>query len=185
MVKSISLASLSPLLFLLIAFATYWIYQVGFLTRLMDFVSPLYLVPEFIAGMMYTSFIFAPISVGALFVLARYNDPFVVALVAGAGAMCADLIILKLFRFLVFGKSSPISKNTLLHQIIKSLRGLKLFRTLAPIIGAIVIASPLPDELGLMMLGLSKISTFQASLITYVLNTVGILVIALTAHNLP
>ena len=42
---------------------------------------------------------------------------------------------------------------------------------------AIIIASPLPDELGLMLLGASKLTYRQIAILTYIFNTAGILVI--------
>ena len=51
------------------------------------------------------------------------------------------------------------------------------FAWVLPVVGAIVIASPLPDEAGVSMLGLSKIKQWQFFMLAFVLNSVGIFVI--------
>lgn len=58
---------------------------------------------------------------------------------------------------------------------------LRIFRWSIAFLGALVIASPLPDELGLMMLGFSKIKTSFFVPISFLLNFLGILVIGLIA----
>ncbi len=113
-----------------------------------------------LAGMFYASFLTSPISLAMLVVLAKTNNPVSLALLAGVGAALADLLIVKLFRQAVALKMRP-EKTSFPHIIL----------------GAIIIASPLPDELGLMMLGVSKLKYYQIAILTYVLNTAGILLI--------
>ncbi|MBI2022006.1 hypothetical protein HYS93_03990 [Candidatus Daviesbacteria bacterium] len=172
-------------IFVLLIFLSLSFYNNGLLEKVLLFLKPFGFLPEFLAGMLYTSFLTAPISVAALFILSRFNSPLVIALVAGLGSMIADLVIFKFFRYLLFGKSSPIASNEIIRAIVKSLRTSKIFRKFAPIIGGIIIASPLPDELGLMVLGVTNIKTGRVALLTYSLNTVGILVISQTASVLP
>jgi hypothetical protein len=174
-----------PVLFVVFSYFAYRVYQAGFVANLFTLISPLTFVPEFIAGMLYTSALTAPFAVAAFFVIGKYTDPLTLAAVGGLGSMISDLIILKFFRFLFFGKSSPFSGVKEMHWVIKKLRSFSLFRTFAPIIGGIIIASPLPDELGLMILGITKINTWQASLLLYALDFAGIYVIASIAHSLP
>lgn len=44
-------------------------------------------------------------------------------------------------------------------------------------IGAIIIASPFPDELGVSLIGLSKLSTGKFILLSYILNSIGIFLV--------
>ena len=46
-----------------------------------------------------------------------------------------------------------------------------------PIIGAIIIASPFPDEIGVSLMGLSKLSTPKFIFISYILNSIGLFLI--------
>jgi len=137
---------------------------------------PVRFLAEFVAGLFYTSFITSPIAVAMLIVLATDSNPITLALLAGAGSVAGDLIIIKIFR-----KELSKDINLATHQlhidiVNKILRKLKL-DFITPLLGAIIVASPLPDELGLMMLGASKLSYKQIALISYVLNTAGILLI--------
>jgi hypothetical protein len=51
------------------------------------------------------------------------------------------------------------------------------FRRVLPFIGALIIASPFPDEIGLALIGLSTLSRAQFLLLSYVMNTLGVLAI--------
>ena len=50
-----------------------------------------------------------------------------------------------------------------------------------PLTGAIIIASPLPDELGLAMMGLSRVPIAAFIPISYTMNFLGILLIEFIA----
>jgi len=55
--------------------------------------------------------------------------------------------------------------------------GPKLFHYLAYVFAGLVISSPLPDELGVMILsGLTKIKTIPFMIISFTFNTFGVLV---------
>jgi hypothetical protein len=49
-------------------------------------------------------------------------------------------------------------------------------------VGAIIIASPLPDELGLALLGVSTLSRPQFFLLSFAMNSLGIFIILLVAQ---
>jgi hypothetical protein len=60
----------------------------------------------------------------------------------------------------------------------------KAFRRLLPFVGGLIIASPLPDELGLALLGAAKMRTRNFILLSFCFNTAGILLIGLAARAL-
>ncbi|KKU12807.1 MAG: hypothetical protein UX18_C0010G0005 [Candidatus Azambacteria bacterium GW2011_GWC2_45_7b] len=135
---------------------------------------------SFIAGMFFTSvFTVAPATV-VLVKIAQTNSIFLVAFFGGIGAMIGDLFI---FQFV----KNRLSKDVLyLLKKSKSERlslifHLKIFRWLLAFLGALVIASPLPDELGLMMMGFSKMKTLFFIPLSFLLNSLGILIIGLIA----
>lgn len=139
---------------------------------------------SFIAGLFFTSiFTTAPATVALAEIARATNSVLPVALIGGLGAMLGDLVI---FRFI---------KNNLaedLFCLIKKSHGerfisifhLRLFRRLTILLGALVIASPLPDEIGLAMMGLSKLKTYIFIPLSFILNSAGILVIGLIAQHL-
>lgn len=141
-------------------------------------VLPLRFISEFVAGMLYTSFLTAPISVAMIVVLAKSNNPITLALLAGFGAAFMDLLIIKFFREKLSKDVDLVSHELRLQKINNLLIKFKL-DFITPVIGAIIIASPLPDELGLVMLGTSKLKYHEIAILTYILNTAGILLLSL------
>jgi len=53
----------------------------------------------------------------------------------------------------------------------------KYFSWTLPVIGAIIIASPFPDEIGVSLMGISKMKTYQFILISFLLNAIGIFLV--------
>lgn len=139
---------------------------------------PLRFISEIMAGILYTSFLTSPISVAMLVVLAEDNNPIITALLAGVGAVLGDLLILRFFREKLSSDLNMVSKELQLKKINGFLQKLRL-DFVVPLMGAIIIASPFPDELGLIMLGISKLRYQEIALISYILNTAGILLIVL------
>ena len=143
---------------------------------------PVKLLFAVMSGVLYTSFLTAPLSIALFVVLATTTNVYLVTLFGGIGAVLGDLLILKFFRT-VFVAFSFLTHKT----IFKGLK--KIFRTLhldliSLIIGMVIVASPFPDELGLILLGVSSLSYFKLIVITFTLNSLGILIILLAAKIL-
>ncbi|HLC45004.1 MAG: hypothetical protein A2722_02490 [Candidatus Doudnabacteria bacterium RIFCSPHIGHO2_01_FULL_50_11] len=160
---------LSLILFFVVADTT-------FVRAVIDSLGEWGYVGAFISGIFFVSaFTFAPASF-VLFNLALGRNMLIVAVFGGLGAVVGDYII---FRFM---KDNVFSE---LHDIYVRLGGLRLtkilhrpyLRWMLPLVGAIIIASPLPDEVGIALLGLSTIKEWQFIIVSYVLNALGILVI--------
>lgn len=149
-------------------------------------------VIEFLKGFGYASgvlvgfffvstFTVAPAAV-LLFHLAQELNPMLLALLAGAGSVVGDLVLFKFLKDRVFEELRPFVQSlggSHLSLMLKT----PYFAWFAPVLGALIIASPFPDELGISLLGLSKISTVQFMALTYVLNVAGILFIVLLAQS--
>lgn len=130
----------------------------------------------FITGIFFVStFTVAPAAV-ILFNLADTLHTIEVALLAGLGAMVGDYVIFRFMKDKVFEELLPVIRK--LHTTrIKVLFKSPYFAWVLPVAGAFVIASPLPDEAGITMLGLSKIKKWQFVLLAFVLNAVGIFLV--------
>lgn len=140
-------------------------------------------VGAFITGIFFVSiFTVIPATV-VLFDLAKILNPVMIALMAGAGAVLGDYLIFRYLRDKVFEELLPII-DKLGGSLIKKIFLTPYFIWLLPIIGAFIIASPIPDEAGISLLGLSRIKNWQFVLISFLLNSVGILIIVLTARAL-
>jgi len=134
------------------------------------------LIGAFIAGMLFVStFTFATGGL-ILLVLAEKLSPVEIGLLAGAGAVVGDLFI---FRIV---KDDILTELTDLYHVfggkhLTHLLHTYYFNWMLPVIGALIIASPLPDELGVSLMGLSKMKTYQFITISFLLNSFGIFLI--------
>lgn len=137
---------------------------------------------NFLAGMLFTSvFTTAPAMV-LIGELAQRQNALSVALWGGLGAALGDYALFRLIR----GRLSRDARFLLRRArperwplICKTC----LFRRFMPLLGALTIASPLPDELGLALLGLSNIKTSLFLPLSFALNAAGILTIALVVQR--
>jgi hypothetical protein len=133
-----------------------------------------------LAGALFVS-IFTAVPAGVvLFEAAAAGSVWEVALFGAIGALIGDFLI---FRFvknnLVESVKSLISQAR--RERIISIFELKIFRWLFPFFGALIVASPLPDEIGLAMMGFAKMETKFFIPISFFLNFIGILILGLLA----
>jgi uncharacterized membrane protein YdjX (TVP38/TMEM64 family) len=153
------------------------------LDSLLGSIQNFYILGSFIAGLFFTSiFTTAP----AIIVLGTFGaafNPLIVAIVGGFGALIGDFVI---FNFMKGHISEDV--NYLLSQTrSKRLRDIfkhRFVRWSLAFVGALIIASPLPDELGLALMGMSKLSTTKFALISFTFNALGILVISYVARGM-
>lgn len=133
-----------------------------------------------VAGIFFVSiFTAAPAGV-VLFEMAASNPIWEVALFGGIGALIGDLIIFKFIKDSVSEDIHWLMRKTKQDRLLSIFKP-KLFKWLIPFIGALITASPLPDEAGLAMMGLSKMKTSVFIPISFALNFLGILALGLFA----
>ena len=140
------------------------------------------IVGSFLAGIFVSIFTAAPATV-ALAEIAQSNSILLVAVFGGIGALIGDLII---FRFVKNHISEDITYliNKSKIKRLASVFSLRSFGWLVPFLGALAVASPLPDEIGLTMMGLSKMKMSLFVPLSFFLNFTGILIIGLIAKIL-
>lgn len=116
------------------------------------------------------------VSTGALIllILAENLSTVEIGLIAGLGAVVGDLIV---FRFvknnLSFEMEQVYNQIDHKHHLAK-LFHTKYFNWSLPLIGALIIASPFPDELGVSLMGIAKMNTSRFIIVSYFLNSLGI-----------
>jgi uncharacterized membrane protein YdjX (TVP38/TMEM64 family) len=142
-----------------------------------------FILSTFIAGLFFTSAFTTAPAVVILGKLSLIYDPLLVAMIGGIGALLGDLLIF------TFVKSYIAQDITFLLSHAKSRRIRYIFkyrftRWSLALVGALIIASPLPDELGLALMGISNISTRKFTLISLTFNTIGILLIGFVASSI-
>ncbi|MDO8442998.1 MAG: hypothetical protein Q7S81_01945 [bacterium] len=133
------------------------------------------IIASFIAGIFYTSIFTVAPATAAIIEIAQKSNPFLIALVGGFGALLGDYIIFKYIRDNISGYISSIARKIRHESILES----KIFSFSFAIIGAVIVASPLPDEIGLALMGITKMRTLYFVPISYFLNSIGIFVLAL------
>lgn len=136
----------------------------------------------FFAGILFVSvFTVAPAAVLLLYI-AEGTHPWLVALAAGLGGMIGDYVIFRYLRDQVFSELKPIWQHSHIGQVAQRLFRTPYFSWLIPLLAMAAIASPLPDEVGLGMLGMTKINTPTFLVATFFLDFVGVLAIVLIAQ---
>jgi len=145
-------------------------------------IGSLGLIGAFVTGIFFVSiFTVIPATV-ILYDLAHTLNPVAVAIFADAGAVLGNYLIFRYLRDKVFEELVPLFKS-FGGSFLKKIFSTPYFIWLLPIVGATIIASPLPDEVGISMLGLSKVKNWYFIFITFLLNTIGILIIILIAQT--
>lgn len=176
LVRDLAIVFLSVILAILLI-------KTGALTGIVGSTMGLKFIGSFMAGIFFVS-IFTAAPATAVFVeIAKVDSLFWMAFFGGLGAMIGDLIIFYFIKeslsksFLYLIKKLKTERLYLLAQS-------KAFRWILPLIGAIVLASPLPDELGVAILGISKIKTSLFAPLAFILNFFGILAIGLITKKI-
>ena len=136
---------------------------------------------SFLAGLFFTSIFTTAPAIAVLGELAQSNPIWEVALLGGLGAMVGDYII---FRFVRDRFSEDLSFLLRRSQFtrVPALFKTGMFRFITPVVGALIIASPFPDEIGLALLGFSKISNRVFFPLSFTLNAIGIFLIGEVAN---
>ena len=136
---------------------------------------------SFIAGMFFTSlFTTAPATV-VLGEIALVASPWTVAAFGAIGAVVGDYLLFLIVRQGLKKDIELLVGHTGLRRL-KKLGHTRLFHHVLPLLGALVLASPLPDEIGLAMLGFSKVDKDKFLLISLAMNFIGILAIGYAAR---
>lgn len=127
----------------------------------------------FIAGILFVCTATTGIGAVMLVILAKQLPIVQLCLTAGLGAVLADLVMFHIFKDGLFEELEDIY-NELHGRKLSHIFHSKAFRWTLPVIGAMIIASPLPDEFGVSLMGISKLSTMRFALLSWVLNSIGI-----------
>lgn len=141
------------------------------------------IVGSFVGGLFFTSIFTTAPAIVFLGEISQIEPILIVALIGAIGSVCGDMLIFYLFR-------NHVSKD--LHEILNLVKNnpFKIlfkngyFQWHSILVGAITIASPLPDELGIALLGISKLKSKSFVLISFTFNFIGILLIGLTSRLL-
>ncbi len=168
---------------LIISLITFFFFaETPFVKNLIQTIGNFGYLGAFFVGILFVSiFTVAPAGV-VLFQLADTLNPLGIALAAGTGGVVGDYLILKYLKDRVFLELKPVFMN---HggKPLKKLFKTPYFAWIVPILGAIIIMSPFPDEVGLGLMGMSKVKTWQLLAMLYLLDVVGIFLVVIAARS--
>lgn len=139
------------------------------------------LISSFIAGIFFTSIFTTAPSIVAIGEISQMHPVIYVAFFGAIGALLGDLIIFRFIRDNLSEHLMEIMKHQIEGTKLTFKHHLKFFRWVTFFAGAIIIASPLPDELGIGLLGMSKMSMKLFIPIAFIGNFIGIVLIGLVA----
>lgn len=170
------------LLILLITIITaYILFQAHFFQEFAKTLNAHGYLSIFLAGFLFSYGFTAPFAVGFFVSLAPEVNIFLAAPLAGIGAVLSDLLIFKFIRSSFQDEFDKLK----LHWFFRKIRALfhnhlsdRVKKYVLWTFAGFLIASPLPDELGVSLIsGFTDINRRIFTIISYSLNTVGIFVI--------
>jgi hypothetical protein len=157
------------------------LFFLGVFDRLIAITQSFTVMGSFVAGFFFTSvFTIAPASI-ALAKLAEFQPPVVIAFYGCLGATLCDFLIFLYIRDSVTDDIRYVARRLKLKRFLSHFH-FGILKIVAPIVGALIIASPLPDELGIALMGISRTKTAVLIPVALVMNFIGILAIVSVAH---
>lgn len=131
----------------------------------------------FFAGVLFVSTFTVATGAVILLVLAQRLSPVEIGIIAGLGAVLGDFAIFRFVKDNLAQELKYIYDRIDGNHHLKRVLYTKYFSWTLPVIGAIIIATPFPDEIGISLMGISKMKTWQFLLVSFILNAVGIFLV--------
>jgi uncharacterized membrane protein YdjX (TVP38/TMEM64 family) len=132
---------------------------------------------SFLAGLIYAYAFTAAPATFILLMLGREQSLIFASLIAGVGALISDLLI---FHFIKRGFSDEVHMMSE-EKLVKRVNGIIpdfIRKYVYLILASVLIASPLPTELGVtLMASATAVSSRRFAIIAYILHTTGIFII--------
>jgi uncharacterized membrane protein YdjX (TVP38/TMEM64 family) len=138
----------------------------------------------FLAGLLYPYALTSAAGTGILLILAKEQNLLLAGVIAGIGALISDII---LFLFVKHGfgdEVQKLSKETVVRTIIRRIPDSVRVYLLA-IFAGLLIASPLPTEIGIMLMtSIKNMSVKKFVIIVYILHASAIFIILLIGNTI-
>jgi hypothetical protein len=164
-------------------FGAVYIGESALLIGIFGFAEEHLVISSFIGGLFFTSVFTTVPAMVFLGKLALTGDPSTIVLWGAFGAMVGDLVIFRFIRDHLFEDVGALF-STGTKMRFSHIFEYRFFRWSLAVLGALVISSPLPDELGLAMMGMTKMRTAIFLPISFVFNGIGIFIVGYVARGL-
>ena len=127
----------------------------------------------FIGGAMLVWTITSAPAVLLLIAIADYTHLPTAIIAATLGSVFGDWVILRFINDEIGRELKPLLKKIGLITLTKKIMRTKA-KWLITILGAIIVTLPLPDELGIALMGISHLKRYQVLMICFALDLIGI-----------
>ena len=158
--------------------------KTGAILKVLASSQSLKLFGSFVAGAFFTSVFTAAPATVTLGEIALVNSVFWTAFFGAIGALIGDLIIFRFTRDIFSEHIIDFMRHRDKGRIFRALHKLKFLKWLTLFVAGIIIASPLPDELGIALLGFSKMRLYLFIPFSFTFNFIGISIVGIVARSL-
>ncbi|MEK7078485.1 MAG: hypothetical protein AAB929_00295 [Patescibacteria group bacterium] len=140
----------------------------------------------FLGGIFYAYGFTAAPATAALLVLAKGQNILSAGIIGGLGALLSDMIIFLFVRYSFIDEIEMLKKEKAMRIVEKEIKNIcgSFVNYFIPFVAAFFIASPLPTEVGVVLMAtLKSISTKKFIVLAYFLHTIGIFIILLIGRT--
>lgn len=134
-------------------------------------------IGAFVAGMLFVSTFTVSTGIILLLILAEKLSPVEIGIIAGMGGVISDFTIFRFIKNNLAYELEELYKHIDQKEHLRHVMHSKYFAWSLPVVGAFIIASPLPDEIGVSLLGISKMNNYKFIIISFLLNAIGIFLV--------
>ncbi len=172
------------LLLLLTFVAAYFIFEERNFLPFHNLLLSLGYFGTFLTGIFFVYGFTAAPATAILLILGKDQNILISGLIAGLGALVGDLIIFKFVKHYFSDEIKRLAEEKPLVYA-QSIIPNPIKRYFIILFAGFIIASPLPDEVGISLLaGATNISIKMFSFFSYVINTIGIFIILIIGSSI-
>lgn len=139
---------------------------------------------SFVAGLFFTSIFTTAPAIVALAESARATSVLHTALFGAVGAVLGDLVIFRFIRDHISAHLVALAGHSRGIRRAKYLLRAKAFRWFTFLVAGLIIASPVPDEVGISLLGFTRLKTRFFIPLSFTFNFIGIYIIGTVARSI-
>ena len=156
---------------------TYYLFSTELISKWIEFFNNAGSFGIFISGILTAFGFTAPLGIGLLSKINPSNI-LLAALIGAMGATIADLFIFHTIKFSFADEIKELEETKAIKEIrkiVKKNKHVKIAHYLLYILAGLIIATPVPDEIGVSMLaGLTTIKPLKFTIISFVVHTAAI-----------
>lgn len=160
---------------------TYVLFRLGLFDVLPHLLQGYGYITMFAAGLLFSFGFTTPFAIAIFIEMASTVNPVLGASVAGVGAMASDVLIFKFIRFSFMDEIKRLKRLRVFRWMVKREKEAvptQIQKYIAWSIAGVIIASPLPDELGVSVLsGDTHVTGKPFAAFCFAMDAVGVLII--------